>query len=396
MPFALRLLASFLLVPALAAAQPSPGTEYFPGRAWQHKTPAEAGFDPARLKAAIDLAIASESRRPRDMAEDQRTSFGAREPMADIVGPMKPRGDMTGIIVKDGYIVAEWGEPGRVDMAHSVTKSFLSSVIGIAYDRGMIDPDAPVAPYVPPVQPYPKGDPIDLFPTPRDRTITWDDMLRQTSDWEGTLWGKPDWVDRPGPDPESQRTRERAKPGTTWKYNDTRVNALALAALNVWRRPLPQVLKEYVMDPIGASNTWRWFGYDNSFVVLDGAVMQSVSGGGHYGGGMWIDAYDMARFGLLTARGGRWGGRQLLSLQWVARALTPTAPNHEYGYMNWFLNVDRTLFPQLGANVFAHIGNGANLIVVDPDYRLVVVLRWIDGNKSAGEVLKKIEEAVKK
>ena len=395
MLFATRLLLLALLLPTLAVAQLRQGAQYVPGRAWERQTPAQAGFDPVKLKAAIDYAIAAESRRPRDMAEDQRTSFGAREPMAGIVGPMKVRGDMTGVILKGGYLVAEWGEPARVDMTHSVTKSFLSSVIGVASDRGMIGVDDPVAPYVPPVQPYPKGEPIDLFPTPRDRTITWDDMLRQTSDWEGTLWGKPDWVDRPGPDPEKNRTRERAKPGTTWKYNDTRVNALALAALNVWRRPLPQVLKQYVMDPIGASDTWRWFGYENSFVVLDGEVMQSVSGGGHYGGGMWISAYDMARFGLLTSRHGRWGDVQVLSPRWVARALTPTAPNHEYGYMNWFLNVDRTLFPEVNAHVFAHIGNGVNLIMVDPDYELVVVLRWIDGNKSAGEALRRIEEAMK-
>ena len=61
--------------------------------------------------------------------------------------------------------------------------------------------------------------------------------------------------------------------------------------------------------------------------------------------------------------------------------------------MNWFLNVDRTLFPQVNAHVFAHIGNGVNLIMVDPDHDLVVVLRWIDGNNSAGETLKRIEEA---
>jgi len=388
-------LALLVLGPAFAFAQARVPGEYFPGREWQHRSPAEAGFDAAKLKAAIDFAISAESKRPRDMAEDQRTSFGAREPMAGIVGPMKPRGDMTGVIVKGGYIVAEWGEPSRVDMTHSVTKSFLSTVVGIASDRGMIRVDDPVASYVPPVQPYPGGDTIDLFPTPRDRTITWDDMLRQTSDWEGTLWGKPDWVDRPGADPEANRTRERAKPGTTWKYNDTRVNALALAALNVWRRPLPQVLKENVMDPIGASDTWRWFGYENSFVVLDGQVMQSVSGGGHYGGGMFINAYDMARFGLLTLHRGRWGGRQILSGQWVQRALTPTVPNREYGYMNWHLNADRTLFPQVGAHVFAHIGNGVNLIMVDPDFDLVVVLRWIDGNKSAGETLKRIEQAIR-
>jgi len=73
-----------------------------------------------------------------------------------------------------------------------------------------------------------------------------------------------------------------------------RVNVLALAALNLWRRPLPQVLKETIMDPIGASSTWRWFGYENSWIVLDGSPVQSVSGGGHWGGGMFINAYDMA------------------------------------------------------------------------------------------------------
>ena len=92
----------------------------------------------------------------------------------------------------------------------------------------------------------------------------------------------------------------RNKPGTAYKYNDTRVNVLALAALNVWRRPLPQVLKENIMDPIGASNTWRWFGYENSWIVLDGSLVQSVTGGGHFGGGMYINAYDMGRFGYLT------------------------------------------------------------------------------------------------
>jgi len=55
---------------------------------------------------------------------------------------------------------------------------------------------------------------------------------------------------------------ESGTPGTTYEYNDVRVNALALAALNVWRKPLPQVLKENLMDEIGASNTWRWYGYE--------------------------------------------------------------------------------------------------------------------------------------
>ena len=44
------------------------------------------------------------------------------------------------------------------------------------------------------------------------------------------------------------------------------------------------------MDEIGASNTWRWYGYENSYVVIDGQIVQSVSGGGHWGGGMFINA----------------------------------------------------------------------------------------------------------
>ena len=98
------------------------------------------------------------------------------------------------------------------------------------------------------------------------------------------------------------------EPGTFYEYNDVRVNLLALAALHVWRRPLPQVLRELVMDPIGASNTWRWNGYENSWVTIDGLRMQSVSGGGHWGGGMFISSRDHARFGLLFLRGGTWAG----------------------------------------------------------------------------------------
>jgi len=385
----------FTLVAALALAGVALAQQpYFPDATWQHKAPAEIGLDAAKLKDAIDFAISAESRNSRDLVQNHYQTFG-REPFGNAIGPIKDRGDMTGIVVHKGYIVAEWGEPNRVDMTHSVTKSLLSSVVGVAFDRGMIRSlDDPVRDYVPPIQAYGRPELIDLFETPHNRTITWNQMLRQTSDWEGTLWGKPDWADRPSATPSEWLTRKRAAPGTTWKYNDTRVNALALAALNVWRRPLPQVLKETIMDPIGASGTWRWFGYENSFVVLDGTVMQSVSGGGHWGGGMFINAYDMARFGLLTLRGGRWRDRQLLSKQWIEWALTPTPANPQYGFMNWFLNRGRKLFPSLPENVFAHIGNGANLVIVDPDDDLVVVLRWIDSEKSADEVLRRLVAAL--
>jgi len=389
-----------------AFSQKKPQTDYFPEpNNWQHRSPIAMGLDSVAINKTISFAKEHEVKAPRDMEVAQALSFGKSEPFSEGVGPFATRGEPTGIIIYKGYIVAEWGEPLRVDMTHSVTKSFLSTVVGLAVERGLIHSvyDT-VAKYVPPIEVYNqqrniedigKPEMLTPFTSPHNRILTWDVMLRQTSDWEGTLWGKPDWADRPEGDSNKWITRPRNTPGTVWKYNDVRVNALALATLNVWRRPLPQILKEYIMDPIGASNTWRWYGYRNSWIVLDGQAVQSVAGGGHWGGGMFINAYDMGRFGLLTMHRGTWNGKQLISEQWVKQALTPTAANPEYGYMNWFLNTNRKLMPSAPETAFVHIGNGTNMIYVDPDHQLVMVVRWID-SKAMDGVVKELLDALKK
>jgi CubicO group peptidase (beta-lactamase class C family) len=372
-----------------APARRSPAV-YYPDSDWVRKAPADSGIDPRLLKEAIDHAVASEVKNPRDLALNHYQTFG-REPFGYAIGPIRERADQTGLVVHKGHIVAEWGNPERVDMTHSITKSMLSSVVGIAYDRRMIRSiDDTVREYVPPIQFYNAlpvsnksdrmagSDLLYLFETPHNRTITWNHLLRQVSDWEGTLWGKPDWGDRPGEKPEEWIGRPRNPPGSVYQYNDVRTNALALAALNVWRRPLPQVLKDNVMDPIGASNTWRWFGYENSWIVLDGLAVQSVTGGGHWGGGLFINAYDMARFGYLTLNGGKWKERQILSSQWVEWALTPTPAEPTYGFMNWYNNKSRQFLPSAPDTAFGHQGNGTNFVYVDPQNDLVAVLRWID------------------
>ncbi|HEY0036600.1 MAG TPA: serine hydrolase [Longimicrobium sp.] len=391
-----------LLVVALngPAAQAQRGAVYYPGPGedWQRRTTQQVGMDAALVDSAVAFARASESTAPRDLELAHHQTFG-REPFGEPVGPFAERGDPTGIIIRNGYIVAEWGDPRRVDMTISVTKSFVSTVVGLAVDRGMIrSVNDPVDPYMAPVFVVPaeggnrhagglgEGPAMGLFDNERERRITWDHLLRQVSDWEGTLWGKPDWADRPLQNPQEWLTRPRNEPGAAYEYNDVRVNLLALAALNVWRRPLPQVLREQVMDPIGASSTWRWTGYDNSWVLMDGQAVQSVSGGGHWGGGMFINARDMARFGYLTLRRGRWGDRRILSEEWVRMATTPTPAQPTYGFMNWFVNTDRKYLPSAPATAFAHVGNGTNVIYVDPDNDLVVVARWIANNAVDGLV----------
>lgn len=383
-----------LLTICVAAGAATAQKDYFPSaEKWERRTAEQAKLEPAKLKEAIDFAIANESKAPRNLELAHYQTFG-REPYGEAVGPFKERGDATGMILRGGYIVGEWGDPGRVDMTFSVTKSFVSPVVGLAFDRGLIRSlQDPVADYAAPVSVYTPGEKfdapgrigtspfLDLFSTPHNRKITWEHMLRQTSDWEGTLWGKPDWADRPDREVKNWLGRSRVGPGTVYEYNDVRVNALALAAVNVWRRPLPGVLKESVMDEIGASNTWRWQGYENSWIVLDGQIVQSVSGGGHWGGGMFISARDMARFGLLTARNGKWRGKQLLSTEFIRQAKTPTSAQPTYGFMNWFLNTDKKYYSSAPASAFVHLGNGTNIIYIDPENDLVVIVRWIENNK---------------
>ena len=384
--------AALMLLPSALAAQYVPAR----GDGWETRRPAEVGMSDSGIQAAVQFALAHETSVPRDQERSQNQSFG-REPFGFAVGPFKVRSGAAGVIVRRGYIVAEWGDTRSVDMTHSVAKSFLSTTIGLAVQDGLIGSiDDLARDYMAPVDlPVGDGEPgIDrvafggpdvttLFNTEHNRQITWRHLLTQSSDWEGTLWGKPDWADRPNDDPSTWTTRARRAPGTVYEYNDTRVNLLALLTTSVWRQPIPQILKERVMDPIGASPTWRWYGYENSWITLDGRRVQAVSGGGHWGGGMFIHARDQARFGLFTLRKGRWGDQQLMDEKWFDMATTPSDANPTYGFMNHFLNVPnaegRKGYPSAPSTAYSHRGNGTNLVYVDQENDLVVVARWIPG-----------------
>lgn len=352
---------------ALAAG---PGVqEYYPPRGeWQRETPARAGFDAARLAQAVTYAQSKAVLEPGDMRQVLLDHYREREPDYRVLGPTADRQDSAGLIIRHGRIVAEWGDLERVDMSFSVVKSYLSSVAGLAWQQGLIDDlQRPVRHWVR----------DGHFDTPHNQPITWHHMLQQTSDWSGRLWEVDDWADRPeGDDPARWPERELHAPGTYFKYNDVRVNLLAYALLQVWREPLPQVLKREILDPIGASTTWRWYGYDNSWVELDGLRMQSVSGGGHFGGGLFMNTYDHARYGLLLSRQGRWQTRQILQPDWLQQARQPSTVKPDYGYL-WWLNTARARIPGGPEEAFWAAGFGGHYIYIDQRADLVLVLRWI-------------------
>ena len=352
----LLVLAALLQARAAQVYYPGPGDE------WAARAPDAVGMDPDKVVQAVKFAQAHEVHWLRDVRAQIEADVAA-EPYPQVLGETKERGGPVGMIVRHGYIVAEWGDVDRVEMSFSIAKSYLSSVAGLAVDRGLIkDVEDPVWRYVK----------DGGFDSAHNTRITWRMLLNQTSEWEGVMWDKPDVADR-----RRGYARRLEEPGTFWEYNDVRVNRLALALLRVWNKPLPQVLKEQIMDPIGASGTWVWHGYRNSYVDLNGRAVQSISGGSHWGGGLWASTRDHARFGYLFLRNGNWNGRQILTERWVYMATQPTDVAPQYGYL-WWLNTDRRTVPSAPESSFFALGSGGNVIWIDRDHDLLVVTRWLD------------------
>lgn len=347
------------------------------GTPWPRATAGEAGLDAAGLAQAVTFAEAHESLWRRDLRT--QIEAGNFEPPPDnaIIGPVQPRGGPNGLVLRHGKLVASWGDTRQVDMTFSVAKSYLSILAGLAVADGLIASlDDPIR------QTVDDGG----FEGPHNGAITWRQMLQLTSEWEGSLFGKSEQIDR-----NRSLTSENAgvataqkgaarplqTPGTHWEYNDVRVNRLSLALLRRFGRALPAVFAERVMQPLGASPDWHWEGYRTSFVDVGGVQVQSVSGGGHWGGGVFIHAEDQARIGLMMLHHGVWGDQRILPASWIAESVTPCALNPRYGLF-WWLNSDGSYKEAAPKDSFFAIGAGGNVTWVDPAHDLVAVLRWID------------------
>lgn len=360
---------------------------YFPKKNenWQEIAVAKSGLKEAGLNAAIAFAKDHEYSGSRDLRIAILKGF-EREPFHEILGPTKKRGGPTGMILKNGYLVASWGDTKRVDMTFSVTKSFLSTVAGLAVDRKIIATTKDfVGQYV--------WD--GTFGGNHNAGISWEHLLQQNSAWSGELWGVKDWADRPPREGniDDWKFALPKTPGTVMEYNDVRVNVLAYALTHVWRKPLPMVLKEQLMDKIGASSTWRWYGYDHAWTEIDGIQMKSVTGGGHSGAGMFISTEDMARFGLLFLNEGKWNSDSIISKEWILQATQASTPNPNYGYMWWLNKKGGRHWEELSENIYYAAGFGGNFIVVDKENDMVVVTRWLEPNK-IGEFMRLLQKAM--
>lgn len=310
---------------------------------------------------AVAAACAAQAGRQTPGIDDMAGYLAAQVADAshrEVTGPLLPGTGASGVVVHRGRTVGEWGDPTVPEMCFSATKSFVSVVAGVAHRAGLLDLDALVAETV-------------SLPVPTSG-IRWRHLLHQTSGWRGELWGKPTAADAQSGDAPA------GPPGSVWAYNDVRVNLLCLALTALCGRSLPAVLAESVMTPLGGTDTWSWHGYHDSHLELDGERVPVVSGGAHWGGGLWMSAADLALIGRLHLDAGVWRGDRLLGADWIDETWRPCPVKPEYGHL-WWLNDTRQVFPAAPATGRCARGNGGrHLLWVDPERDLVIASHWGD------------------
>jgi CubicO group peptidase (beta-lactamase class C family) len=278
----------------------------------------------------------------------------------EVTGPLLAGTGASGVVVHRDRTVASWGDPTVPEMCFSATKSMVSLVAGVLHHRGLLDIEGTV--------------PV-LGAEPR-----WRHLLQQTSQWDGELWGKPTWAD-------AQSRGATGAPGTVWAYNDVRVNLLCLALTTLCGQALPSVLADAVMTPLGGSDTWSWHGYRDSYVEAGAERVPVVSGGAHWGGGLWMSAKDLALIGRLYLG----GGLGLVDPSWVKQTWQPCPVKPEYGFL-WWLNDVRQVFPEAPASGRCARGNGGrHLLWVDPERELVIVSHWAE---NPGQLVAAVSAAV--
>jgi CubicO group peptidase (beta-lactamase class C family) len=332
------------LVAALLLAAPAQAAKRCdePGADWQRATPPEAGMDAAKLAEAMDYGTAN-------------LAFAVR-------------------VYRHGCLVAEdrLARENRDEKyeSWSMAKSVTAMVFGRAMTLGLISPDDVVGGVVPEAD-GPHG------------KVRMEDLLTMTSGlrWNGlrdyNIFTMPDRI------VDALTLEPVHEPGTYYEYAQSAVSLLAEAIGRATGEDMQAFAQRELMGPLGIeADRWHW--------VRDRA--------GHVAGFMGVNMRpdDFGRLGDLMRRGGVWRGRRLLSQEFLARALTPSATNGCYGWLIW-LNAGKPCigptiserpvspnrdFPALPTDMYRFSGLFGQLVTVFPSQDLVMVRTGQDSNLS--------------
>jgi CubicO group peptidase (beta-lactamase class C family) len=266
---------------ASPAAAPARGSDGFPGAAWTRADPATQGFSPAGLARAVAYA--------------QRA------------------GSTSGMIVRDGFVVAEWGDVARKSNLHSARKSFLSALIGIAVARGQIHPDDTLQTL------GIDDDPPSLSPAEKQATVR---MLLEARSgvYHPTVYETAAMQ-------ASKPPRYSHPPGTFWYYNNWDFNTLGAIYEQATGRDIFEALETDIAAPLGMQD----------YRPSDGHYVSGGRATRYPAYPFDMSTRDLARFALLYLHDGRWRGRQVVPAGWVAASTRPYSDTRTggYGYLWW-------------------------------------------------------------
>jgi CubicO group peptidase (beta-lactamase class C family) len=256
------------------------------------------------------------------------------------------------MIVHDGQVVASWGDVRKKVEIHSVRKSFMSALYGIALARKQIDLNKTLAELG-----------IDDVPprlTRAEKQATIRDLLTARSG----IYHKAAYETRTMS--ETRPERGSHAPGSFWFYNNWDFNVLG----TILRNATGEDTFAAVEGAIARPSQMQDFGASDGHYVYDKASE-------HPAYTMQFTARDLARFGWLYLNQGQWGDRIVVPAQWVAESTKPYTSEARsgisYGYLWWVSERGKQFRTDTGRGAFSARGAGGQYIVVAPEKRIVIV-----------------------
>jgi CubicO group peptidase (beta-lactamase class C family) len=263
------------------------------------------------------------------------------------------------MIVDDGVVVSQWGETSKRFNVHSIRKSFLSALYGVAVARKEIDLKSTLQQLG-----IDDNEPSLTAEEKQARVI---DLLKARSGiYHPALYESASMKAAKPP-------RGSHPPGTFWVYNNWDFNALGTIYESATHDSIYHSFDERIAKRIGMED---YVFKDQEYVTGPDSIHRAYP--------FRMSARDMARFGLLYLREGRWGDQQIVPQNWVRDSTTvysvADGNAHDgysgYGYL-WWVSVNGNHYPNvdLPDGSFSAWGAGGHFIAVIPALRLVVVHR---------------------
>lgn len=325
----------------------------FPGENWAKATPGSQGLDEGRFKDAVDYLHANAG------------GAGADEM----------------VVVRNGYLIVEGAAAGNVHEIYSATKTFTSSVMGLLVTDGVLRVDDPAAKHLPAID--------DQFPEYAKMTLR--HLATMTAGYDGAIGGGWQHYQAGRKETHLQHVLVYTNPGkplfaagTAWRYHDPDVHMLGYILTKVSGEPLEETVRRRIAVPIGMKHfSWSNLGRRDGMLFNNPAGTPGINQKGENQGGVYSNAIDLARYGLLYLNKGNWNGRQILDPQFVEQAGSNQVPvefgsrgGGRYGLYWWTNGVrqDGTRpWPDAPAGTYAAQGAGRNLIFVVPEWNVVIV-----------------------